>query len=257
MSNIPTLLTVSINIVVFLFGSIIGSFANVVACRIPRKEDIVVARSHCEDCGYQLQWYDLIPLFSYIFLGGKCRKCKKAISIQHFLMEVLNGLLYLILFWRFGMTIECLLYCFLSSALIALSIIDFKTYEIPIGFQYFIGALGVVRVITDYTNWLDYVIGFFAVSVFLGILYYASKGAAIGGGDVKLMAVCGLLLGWKEILLAFVIGVILGAVIHVIRMKVSGENHVLAMGPYLSAGVMLAILVGDWFLNWYIGMLVL
>ncbi len=261
MSNFPTLMNESMSIVVFfyimvfVFGITIGSFVNVLVCRIPRRENVVTTRSHCEDCGYQLQWYDLIPLFSYIFLGGKCRKCKKPISIQHFLVEVLNGVLYLIVFWRFGLSMECLLFCLLCSALLALSMIDFKTYEIPVGFQYFIGALGIVRVISDYTNWQDYVIGFFAVSVVLAILYYVSKGTAIGGGDVKLMAVCGLLLGWKLILLAFFVGCILGSVIHLIRMRVSGEKHILAMGPYLSAGVMLAALWGERFLNWYLGTL--
>jgi len=262
MSSFPTLMNDSIsivivfNMIVFAFGVTIGSFVNVLACRIPRKENVVTTRSHCEDCGYQLQWYDLIPLFSYIFLGGKCRKCKKPISIQHFLVEVLNGVLYITVFWRFGLTVECLLFCLLASALVALSMIDFKTYEIPVGFQYFIGALGVVRMIADHTNWLHYIIGFFAVSVVLAILYYATKGAAIGGGDVKLMAVCGLFLGWKLILLAFAVGCILGAVIHVVRMKVSGEEHVLAMGPYLAAGVMLAGLWGELFLNWYLSGLI-
>ena len=254
MSNFPTLLDLSIYIIVFLYGIVIGSFLNVVICRVPRKESIVRVRSHCEGCGYQLQWYDLIPLFSYIFLGGKCRRCKQTISIQHPLIEGLNGVLYLIIFWRFGFSVETLIFCLLSSALLALSVIDFRTYEIPVGFQYFIGALGVIRVIFDISNWQEYVIGFFAVSVVLAVLYYVSKGTAIGGGDVKLMAVCGLLLGWKLIILAFLIGCILGSIIHLLRMKISGEDHVLAMGPYLSAGVMIAVLWGQQFIIWYLGL---
>ena len=96
------------------------------------------------------------------------------------------------------------------------------------------------------------VIGFFSVSVFLMILYYATKGRGIGGGDVKLMAVCGLVLGWKLIVLAFFIGCVLGAVIHVVRMRVSGESHVLAMGPYLSMGVFLSMLWGNTIIEWYL-----
>ena len=102
---------------------------------------------------------------------------------------------------------------------------------------------------------MSYLIGFFLVSGVLAVLYYASKGRAIGGGDVKLMAVCGLMLGWKLILLAFSLGCILGAVIHVIRMKVSGEKHVLALGPYLSAGVFIAMLWGDILIRWYLNTL--
>ena len=93
-----------------------------------------------------------------------------------------------------------------------------------------------------------------AVSAVLAILYYASRGRAIGGGDVKLMAACGLFLGWKLIIIAFLLGCILGAVIHVARMKLSGEDRVLAMGPYLSAGVFIAALWGSQMLAWYLGL---
>jgi leader peptidase (prepilin peptidase)/N-methyltransferase len=100
---------------------------------------------------------------------------------------------------------------------------------------------------------VDYLIGILCVSLFLEVLYQISGGTWIGGGDVKLMASAGLLLGWENILLAFFLGCILGSVIHVLRMKFSGEEHVLAMGPYLAAGCFLAVLWGDRFLNWYLG----
>ena len=164
----------------------------------------------------------------------------------------MNGCLYLVVFYHFGLSIDSLLYCLLFSALLALSVIDFRTYEIPVGFNYFILALGLVRVVTDYQNWLQYVIGFFSVSTFLFLIVVLSKGRAMGCGDVKLMATCGLLIGWKLIILAFLLGCILGSVIHIIRMKVSGEDHVLAMGPYLSMGVALAILFGNQWINWYL-----
>ncbi len=144
-------------------------------------------------------------------------------------------------------------YCLLASALLVLSVIDFRTYEIPFGINLFILALGLIRVGTDYRNFLTYLIGLLSVSAFLAILYYATGGRAIGGGDVKLMAACGLLLGWKLIIMAFLLGCVLGAVIHMIRMKVSGESHVLAMGPYLSMGVLIAALWGEKMLTWYLG----
>ena len=248
----PTILKITLYIIIFVFGLVIGSFINVCICRIPRKESIVNKRSHCESCGYQLKWYDLIPVFSYLYLGGKCRNCKAKISVQHLVIEVLNGALYLLVFFVCGVSVESLLYCLLFSALLALSVIDFRTFEIPVDFNYFIGVLGIIRVITDIQNWSEYVIGFVAVSAFLYLLYILSKGRAIGGGDIKLMAACGLLIGWKLIILAFLLGCIVGAVIHVIRMRVSGEEHVLAMGPYLSLGVMIAALWGNAFLSWYL-----
>ena len=242
-------------ILIFLYGIIIGSFLNVCIYRIPLGESISKQRSHCMSCGYQLRWYDLVPLFSWLMLGGKCRKCKASISPQYPIIEAINGVLYLLIFLVNGMSLESILYCLMASALLALSVIDFRTYEIPFGFNVFITVLGVIRVATDLENWSEYIIGFFAVSAVLELLLVVSKGRAIGGGDVKLMAACGILIGWRLILIAFFVGCILGSVIHIIRMKLSNAEHVLAMGPYLSAGVLIAVLWGNTFLNWYMGLL--
>ena len=255
MNDIPTMLQISMYILIFLYGIVIGSFLNVVIIRVPRKESIVKVRSHCENCGYQLKWFDLIPIFSYLVLGGKCRKCKTKISAQHLVLEVLNGILYVFTFFMAGFSLKTVLLCLLFSALLALSLIDFKTYEIPVGFQYVIFVLAVCQTILDRADWAEHVIGFFAVSVILYLIYIISKGAAIGGGDVKLMAVCGLFVGWKLIIFAFLLGCIVGSVVHIIRMKLSGESHVLAMGPYLSIGVFVAALWGNQILTWYLGIL--
>lgn len=238
-------------IIIFLFGIVIGSFLNVCIIRIPNKEDIVKTSSHCRRCGYRLKWYDMIPLVSFLVLRGKCRSCSAKLSVQYPLIEAANGILYVLIVWTGGLGIESLLYCLLASALLVLSVIDFRTYEIPFGINLFILVLGLIRVGTDYGNFLTYLIGFLSVSALLAVLYYATDGRAIGGGDVKLMAACGLLLGWKLIILAFLLGCVLGAVIHVIRMKVSGEGRMLAMGPYLSMGVLIAALWGESMLNWY------
>ena len=241
-------------LIIFIFGIVIGSFLNVCIYRIPEHEDIVKTRSHCMSCGRQLKWYDMFPLFSYLFLRGRCRYCKAKLSVQYPLIEAVNGILYVIIVLQNGVNVDSLLYCLLTSALIVLSVIDFRTYEIPFGINLFILALGLIRAALDYHNFLDYLIGLLAVSVVLAILYYATGGRAIGGGDVKLMAACGLFLGWKLIIMAFLLGCVLGAVIHVIRMKVSHEDHVLAMGPYLSLGVFIAMLWGNQMLTWYLGM---
>lgn len=203
------------------------------------------------ECGYQLKWYDLVPLFSYLFLRGRCRKCGARISIQYPIIEAANGILYVLIFLRYGLTIETLLYCLLFSALLALSVIDFRTFEIPVGFNIFILILGLVRVATDYRNWLLYLIGLVSVSLFLFAIFAITKGRGIGGGDVKLMAATGLLLGWKLNLLGFVMGCILGSIIHIIRMKVSKEGRTLAMGPYLSLGVVLTVFFGEYIISWY------
>lgn len=244
--------TVMIYVIIFLYGIVIGSFLNVCIYRIPKGESIVKVRSHCMNCGYQLKWYDLVPLFSFLFLRGRCRKCRQKISVQYPVIELLNGVLYCMIFAVYGVSVNALLYALLASALIALSVIDFRTYEIPVGFNIWILALGLIRIVTDYADWLDYAVGFLAVSMFLLLIYLITKGRGIGGGDIKLMAACGLLLGWKRIILAFVLGCIIGSVVHTARMKISGQGHVLAFGPYLSAGVMIAALAGDPMIAWYL-----
>lgn len=245
------LITLILSIIIFLYGIVIGSFLNVLIYRLPKHENIATKRSHCMECGYQLKWYDLIPLFSYLFLRGRCRKCGTRISIQYPIIEAANGILYVLIFLRYGLTIETLLYCLLFSALLALSVIDFRTFEIPVGFNIFILILGLVRVATDYKNWLLYLIGLVSVSLFLFAIFAITKGRGIGGGDVKLMAATGLLLGWKLNLLGFVMGCILGSIIHIIRMKVSKEGRTLAMGPYLSLGVVLTVFFGEYIISWY------
>ena len=266
-------------IFLFVFGICIGSFLNVCILRIPLKETIVSERSHCMKCGHDLAWYDLFPLFSYLFLGGKCRYCKCKISKQYPIVEFTNGALAVLCFilndfWphriiddleigdasQFLLKILILvLSCALCSVLIVITVIDWRTFEIPFESNIFILVLGIIKFIASFVvyggkfEWLEYVIGFFVVSIPLAIIYYASKGRAMGGGDVKLMAVAGLFLGWKLVLVALITGCLYGSVIHIIRMKVSGEGKQLAMGPYLSAGIVTALWFGKYIIEWYSG----
>lgn len=241
-------------IMVFLLGITIGSFLNVCIYRIPNKEDIAVERSHCMHCGHVLQWYELIPLFSFLIQGGKCRSCKRKISWQYPIVELTNAVLWILILVFNGLQWNTILYCLASSCLIVIFVIDERTKEIPFGCNVFLAILGVVQLAIDYRNWYVYVIGFFAVSVFFWLIVLISKGAAMGGGDVKLMAACGLLLGWKEILFAMAVGCVVGSVIHLIRMRISKKGNELAFGPYLSIGIYLMFLFGDELSNWYFAM---
>ena len=242
-------------IVIFIFGIIIGSFLNVCIYRIPLHQSIVTVSSHCMTCGRKLKWYDMIPVFSWLLLGGKCRNCKSKISLQYPVIESLNGILYVVICLVNGMDLFSLIYCLMTSALLTLSLIDWRTYEIPPGINAFLFILGVAAAVLDRGNLLSHLAGMVCVSGFLGILYLISRGRAIGGGDIKLMFACGLILGWKQIILAFLLGCIIGSVIHLIRIRVQDEGHVLAMGPYLSAGIFLAVLWGNAWISWYISLL--
>lgn len=243
---------IPIYIIIFLYGIVVGSFLNVCIYRIPKKENIAIVRSHCMTCNYQLKWYDNIPLFSWIILRGRCRNCKAPISPQYPIIEASNGLLWLLIAIVNGLNVDSLLFALLASALLVLSVIDFRTYEIPIGINIFILALGLIMSVYHYTDWLSHVIGFFAVSIPLYIIILATKGRGIGGGDMKLMAVAGLLLGWKLVVLAFILGCLIGAPVHLLRMKISGADRVLAMGPYLSIGIFIAALWGNTLINMYL-----
>ena len=248
-------LTTFAYIMVTIFGICIGSFCNVLIYRIPKYEEFVKTSSHCMTCNHKLAWYDNIPLFSWITLGGKCRYCKTKLSPQYPIVEAVNGLLWLLIVFVKGFSIEALLLAFMTTGLLALSVIDWRTFEIENGFHVFFITLAAVQIFFDRANWQQYAIGFFAVGVPLLLLYLLSGGGAIGGGDVKLMAACGLLIGWKNIVLAMMIGCVVGAIIHLFRMKFFNAGRKLAMGPYLSIGIFVASLWGTQLLTWYLGYL--
>ena len=236
--------SVAFYIMLTCYGLLVGSFLNVVIFRVPKEESIAKQRSHCMSCGYQLAWFDLIPVFSWLALKGRCRKCGAKISVQYPVIEALNAIIVVITFIVLqsrnaylmfeDFRLETLLIALMASALIALSVIDFRTYIIPPGINWFILSLGAVNIVyrliryfmlveKDIRRFVDvnlslYIIGFFAVSIPLLIIYIISDGKAIGGGDIKLMAAAGLLIGWKKIILAFFIGCLVGSIIHIARM---------------------------------------
>ncbi len=240
-----------------VLGLCAGSFILEVADRLPEGEDFIRGRSKCAFCGHPLGVLDLVPVLSFLFLGGKCRYCKKKLSFLYPAMEFLNALLWCLVFYYYGLTYLACIFALFSTALLGLSLIDARTGIIPFGFPVFIGILGLVRLGLEHfvlfhgDFWIEALIGFFAVSVPLLLIYYLSKGKAIGGGDIKLMAAAGLLLGYKLILLGFVLACVLGSVIHLIRMRFFGADRVLRMGPYLAAGCFLSLIWGGAILNWY------
>lgn len=247
--------TIVAYIIVFLFGTAVGSFLNVCILRIPEGKSIVTVPSHCMSCGRRLMWYELIPLFSYLFLRGRCSACKNRISAQYPLIEAANGALWMLLFSRLGPAPVFLTACLLSSTLLVIAVIDARTREIPPGTNIFILVLGVAQTLLNLPDWRSHVVGFFAVSLPLFIVLLVSGGRGIGGGDVKMMAVCGLFLGWKLIILAFFLACLVGSVIHLTLMALKKADRSLALGPYLALGVFLCLTWGNDMINWYIGFL--
>lgn len=248
---VPTIL---MYILIFLLGIAVGSFLNVCILRIPAGESIVTGPSHCPRCGRRLKWFELIPIFSFLALRGRCSGCKSAISPQYPLIEAANGAVWLLCFAVMGFEPMAAVACLFASALIVISVIDARTMEIPPGATIAVLVLGGLATALDWQNWLLHLIGLFAVSLPLALLFYITKGRGIGGGDVKLMAACGLLLGWKLVLLGFFLGCLFGAVIHLALMAAKKAGRALSFGPYLALGCFTALLFGNSLISWYLGM---
>ncbi len=246
-----------IYIFIFVLGLVVGSFLNVCILRIPAGESIVVNSSHCMSCGKKLHWYELIPVVSWLLLRGKCSGCHAKISIQYPLVELANGVLWLLVTFRCGFTSDTILGCLLVSVLLVASLIDARTRELPLATTMFVAGLGVVRMILNPTMVKTSLLGMLVVGGFLLLLLLISGGSAIGGGDVKLMAGAGLFLGLPLNLFAFFSGCILGSVIHIIRMRFFGAGRDLAMGPYLAVGIGIAFLWGEQLINWYLSTLLM
>ena len=240
----------------FIFGAVIGSFLNVCIYRLPKHESIVVVPSHCMSCGRKLMWYELVPLFSFLFLRGKCHGCKAKISPQYFIVEFITGLLFVLVLFVKGITADTILIQLLISALLVIGVIDARTFEIPFPVVVFIGILGAIRIAVNYktftANWWNIVFGPIAMMVLFGLIIFISNGRAMGGGDYKLAIAAGLFLGLKQVALGLVLGCVIGSVIHVILMIVKKKGRELAFGPYLGAGFALSALWGNEMISWYV-----
>ena len=243
-----------IYIMTLLLGLCVGSFLNVLIYRIPLEQEFVKTPSHCMSCGHPLKWDELIPVFSWVAQGGKCRSCGVRLSAQYPIVEALNGSMWLLTAVLFkGDWLTVALYCGLFSMLLVLSVIDWRTYIIPNGINLTIFVLGLVRLATDFANWPAYIIGMASVSLVFLLLHILTGGNGLGMGDVKLVAAAGLLLGWPKMILAVLVGSVSGAVIHSIRMK-GGAGHKLAFGPYLAAGIWFSALVGQPLISAYLSL---
>lgn len=253
-------------VVIFVLGLIIGSFLNVCIFRLPKQVSIAASRSACPACGTPLKPWDLIPMLSYVFLGGKCRYCKAKISVQYPLVETLTGALYLLLYLRFGLVWPLPVYLALVSLLIVISAIDISHMEIPDGLIVAGLIVGGVQLIASiftphFGAWHSYVIGFFAGGLPLLLIAlvctYALKKDAMGGGDIKLMAFCGLIISWKLVITAYLISVVAGAVFGLVLMALNKRksSDAIPFGPFLSLGVILSVFFGDALIGWYLGLL--
>lgn len=241
---------------VFIIGASVGSFLNVLIYRVPRGEDFVKGRSHCTNCGVTLKFYNMIPILSWFLLKGKCKNCDSKISARYPLVEAIGGVLALACVLKLDFSLRAVVAFFVMSMLVALSFVDLDTMEIPNGFLLWLIVPCVISVIMfDDLTLKQKVIGFFVVSLPMLLLTYVVDGA-FGGGDIKLMAVCGFFLGWQITLVATFLGLVSGSIYGVFlltRKNAELKQH-FAFGPFLSAGIIIAILWGQELVELYIRM---
>ena len=233
----------------FIFGVIIGSFLNVIIYRLPLNLDIVKGRSMCTSCGTQIQNYDLIPIISFFILKGKCRACKIKFSIRYMLIELFTGIVFVCIAVLNGPNYLSMLMAILSAILITISMIDFDTLTIPDSLILSILILSIPFYILE-PNFLDKFIGFFIVSLPMFLVTLRINNG-FGGGDIKLMAVLGLILGWKNTLLTIFLGSIFGVIYAILDRKIK-RGSMIPFGPYICLGGFISMLFGENIINWYL-----
>lgn len=247
-----------------LIGLCVGSFLNVVIYRTPLGMSLAKPNSHCPKCKYELHWYDNIPVISYVMLGGKCRSCGEHISFRYTAVELANTLLWLLcafLLWQTSIPLACI-YMAVMSVFICVFFIDLEHKIILDRFQIILLALGIASIFFDDYGWLSHVIGgvsgfavFFAVS--WGFEKLAHK-EGLGGGDVKLAGVCGLLLGWQRLIFGLLAATVPAAIIMLIASRgKEGEQRQFPFAPFLVVGFAVAMLWGTPVIDWYMSLLAL
>lgn len=244
-----------IYLIFFIFGIVIGSFLNVCIYRIPVDESIVSPPSHCTNCGTRLKPKDLIPIFSWLFLKGRCAYCGSKISYRYALVELLTGLMFVFAYYRLGFSPLVLPYIFLMCILLIASLIDFEHYIIPDSLNITgIAALIIFNLIFQFVPWKESIMGCVIGALPFLLIVLITGGNGMGMGDVKLMGVIGLYIGWKMALLTVFLSFILGGIIGIILLatKVKSRQDPMPFGPWIALSAFIVMFYGHAILNWYL-----
>ncbi len=258
---------------VFVLGCVIGSFLNVCIYRIPRNETVVSTPSHCPICNTKISWYDNLPLLSYLFLSGKCRNCSTRISPRYPMVEGLTGILFLLIYIRFGPSLETIAYSLFAALLLISTFTDLERDdegELYMMIPDLVTVPGTVAgvlfsiALTD----MKLIESLLGVVVGGGALYLVmriapmfmrrgepelenvgegnTKQGVMGEGDTKLAAMMGAFLGWEKVLIGIYLGIIIGAVVGLILLvlKIKGRKDAVPFGPFLAIGAFLAMFYG-------------
>ena len=243
---------------VFIVGLILGSFYNVCIYRIPKEESIAFPPSHCTNCNTRLKPVDLIPVFSYIFLKGKCRYCNDKISPRYALVELFTGIVFLGLYLKYGLTFEFIKYAVLVSFLIVIGMIDYDTTDV-----YFITTLsamlvGAIFVVVEFFlggNITSFIYGGLLGGGAITLIILLTKG--MGWGDAEICLLAGLYLGLSSTVLMLLLSFVLGGAIGIILIatKVKTRKDYIPFGPFIALGAIITSFVGENIINWYLNII--
>ena len=232
-----------------ILGALWGSFANVCIFRLPKSKGVVSGRSYCPKCKKQIFWYDNIPIISYLVLNGKCRKCKKQITSQYVLVEILSLLSFLFIYFLYGISLTTLLLIILALSFIIIFFIDLKHFIIPSSLTFPLMILGFIKSFDPYLNPLfpnyinSLIGGLFGYGVIWSIIFFYKqirKKEGMGLGDAKLFAVIGFWFGWLSIpfIIFFSSIIALASVVPDLMKKTKKMNTQIPFGPYIIIGTL-------------------
>lgn len=244
------------------YGMIIGSFLNVCIYRIPLGESIVFPGSHCMHCKHPLKSLDLIPVMSFISLGGRCRYCKEQIAKRYMLVELMTGILFGAVYLKFGLGLELWMYLVFVAVIIVLSMIDLDHMLLPTKIILFGGGLGIAFRILQSFYAKDFnvvknalVAGFVGYAFFWSIFYIAQivlKKEGLGFGDVRLMGMLGIYLSFSLVVFTIFIASIIASVYGIILYYRKKTSEAFPLGPFLNLGALIAVFWGEHIISWYL-----
>jgi leader peptidase (prepilin peptidase)/N-methyltransferase len=245
---------------VFMFGMCIGSFLNVCIYRLPSSMSIIKpSRSFCPQCKSAIKFYDNIPVFSYIWLKGRCRNCKASISLRYPLVELITGILAIAILFLFGLTLEGLVYFIFISSLLVITFIDIDHKIIPDiitlpGIPIGLLASFVLPAMTFISSLVGLLVGGVSLLLVAWVYSLITHKEGMGGGDIKLLGMIGAFLGWKGVIFTIFAASLTGTLVGIIVMLQKGKNLKFAIpfGPFLSIGAMSYVFFGEKVVFWYL-----
>lgn len=245
-------------IFVTIFGLLIGSFLNVCIYRIPRGESISFPPSHCTSCNYRLKWYDLVPVFSFLFLKGRCRNCGEKISPRYPIIELANCLLYVAVYSVYGISPELVKFALLGSLLIVIGMIDLDTTDVYFKTTMTGIILGTVWIVFSYFTtgeFLSYVMGGALAGGLIAVIILLTHG--MGWGDFEICLMLGLFLGLRlsalMLFLSFLIGGMTGLIL-ILAGKKSRKDYI-PFGPSIAAAGIVTMIIGNGIISWYLSLI--